>query len=135
MHGRRRGWQTFLAIRFPYATPHIVAGLKVALTMAMIGVIVGEFVTAQQGLGYIIMFASSAAQTALMLAAIALLCVIGLVLYGIIVMAEALALKKLWSLIDELNQPGHRPVTRLGCGDDHGRTGEPHRWAAGRPRR
>jgi NitT/TauT family transport system permease protein len=82
-------WQTFLAIRFPYATPHIVAGLKVALTMAMIGVIVGEFVTAQQGLGYIIMFASSAAQTALMLAAIALLCLEGLVLYALLAVGDA----------------------------------------------
>jgi NitT/TauT family transport system permease protein len=83
-------WQTFLHIRFPYAMPHIFAGLKVALTMAMIGVIVGEFVTAQQGLGYIIMFASSAAQTALMLAAIALLCIEGLVLYAILASADAM---------------------------------------------
>ena len=82
--------QAFLHIRFPYAMPHIFAGLKVALTMAMIGVIVGEFVTAQQGLGYIIMFASSAAQTALMLAAIALLCVEGLVLYALLAGADAL---------------------------------------------
>ena len=82
-------WQTFVSIRFPYATPHIVAGLKVALTMAMIGVIVGEFVTAQQGLGYIIMFASSAAQTGLMLAAIALLCAEGLVLYALLAGGDA----------------------------------------------
>lgn len=83
-------WQGFLHIRFPYAMPHIVAGLKVALTMAMIGVIVGEFVTAQQGLGYIIMFASAAAQTGLMLAAIALLCAEGLVLYALLAGGDAL---------------------------------------------
>ena len=57
--------------------------------MAMIGVIVGEFVTAQQGLGYIIMFASSAAQTGLMLAAIALLCAEGLVLYALLAGGDA----------------------------------------------
>jgi NitT/TauT family transport system permease protein len=56
----------------------------------MIGVIVGEFVTAQVGLGYIIMFASSAAETATVLAAIALLCLIGLVLYGGVALAELL---------------------------------------------
>jgi NitT/TauT family transport system permease protein len=48
--------------------------------MAMIGVIIGEFITAQAGLGYIIMFASSARETATVLAAIVPLCGIGLAL-------------------------------------------------------
>ena len=74
-------WQVFYLIRFPYAMPFIFAGMKVGVTMAMIGVIVGEFITAQIGLGYIIMFASSAGETATVLAAIVLLCVAGLVLY------------------------------------------------------
>ena len=73
-------WQTFLHVRMPYAIPHIFAGLKVGVTVAIIGVVIGEFVTAQEGLGYIIMFASSAAETALVFAAITLLCVIGLAL-------------------------------------------------------
>jgi NitT/TauT family transport system permease protein len=81
-------WQIFYSVRIPYALPHIFAGLKVAVTMAMIGVIVGEFVTAQAGLGYIIMMASSAAETALVFAAIFLLCAVGLVLYGAVAMAE-----------------------------------------------
>lgn len=84
-------WQSFIAIRLPFAIPSIFAGLKVGMTMAMIGVIVGEFVTAQQGLGYIIMFASSAAETALVFAALALLAVLGLALYGCVVLAEAAA--------------------------------------------
>jgi NitT/TauT family transport system permease protein len=81
-------WQTFRLIRFPYAMPFIFAGMKVGVTMAMIGVIVGEFITAQIGLGYIIMFASSAGETATVLAAIVLLCVIGLALYGIVAFPE-----------------------------------------------
>lgn len=81
-------WQTFYSVRVPYALPHIFAGLKVAVTMAMIGVIVGEFVTAQAGLGYIIMMASSASDTALVFAAIILLCAAGLVLYGAVALAE-----------------------------------------------
>ena len=44
-------WQTFRLIRFPYAMPFIFAGVKVWVTMAMIGVIVGAFITAQIGLG------------------------------------------------------------------------------------
>jgi NitT/TauT family transport system permease protein len=78
----------FRLARFPYAMPHVFAGMKVGVTMAMIGVIVGEFITAQAGLGYIIMFASSAGETATVLAAIVVLCAIGLVLYGLVGLGE-----------------------------------------------
>jgi NitT/TauT family transport system permease protein len=81
-------WQMFRLARFPYAMPFVFAGMKVGVTMAIIGVIVGEFITAQAGLGYIIMFASSAGETATVLAAIVLLCGIGLTLFGIIVVGE-----------------------------------------------
>jgi NitT/TauT family transport system permease protein len=86
-------WQMFRLARFPYAMPFVFAGMKVGVTMAMIGVIVGEFITAQAGLGYIIMFASSAGETATVLAAIVLLCGIGLGLFGIVALGE-LALRR-----------------------------------------
>jgi NitT/TauT family transport system permease protein len=85
--------QIFRMVRFPFAVPYIFAGMKIGVTMAMIGVIVGEFITAQAGLGYIIMFGSSAAETALVLAAITLLCGIGLVLYGAVALGE-MAMKR-----------------------------------------
>ena len=81
-------WQMFRLARFPYAMPYLFAGMKVGVTMAMIGVVVGEFITAQAGLGYIIMFASSAGETATVLAAIVVLCGIGLVLYGVVGLGE-----------------------------------------------
>ena len=81
-------WQMFRLARFPYAMPFVFPGMKVGVTMAMIGVIVGEFITAQAGLGYIIMFASSAGETATVLAAIVLLCGIGLALFGIVALGE-----------------------------------------------
>ena len=81
-------WQMFRLARFPYAMPFVLAGMKVGVTMAMIGVIVGEFITAQAGLGYIIMFASSAGETATVLAAIVLLCGIGLALFGLVALGE-----------------------------------------------
>jgi NitT/TauT family transport system permease protein len=87
-------WQIFCSVRIPYSLPHLFAGLKIAATMTMIGVIVGEFVTAQEGLGYLIMFATSAAETALVFAAIALLCVIGLALYGSVVLVEIIVQKR-----------------------------------------
>jgi NitT/TauT family transport system permease protein len=86
-------WQAFRMVRFPYALPHIFAGMKVGVTMAMIGIVVGEFITAQHGLGYIIMFAAGAGETATVLAAIVLLCIIGLGLYGIVGLGELLVLR------------------------------------------
>jgi NitT/TauT family transport system permease protein len=84
----------YTKVRFPAAVPHLFSGLKIAITFAMIGVIVGEFITAQAGLGYMILFAASQAEMTLIFASIVVLCVIGLTLYGLIVMAEAFALKK-----------------------------------------
>jgi len=81
-------WQMFRLAQFPYAMPFVFAGMKVGVTMAMIGVIVGEFITAQAGLGYIIMFASSAGETATVLAAIVLLCGIGLALFCLVALGE-----------------------------------------------
>lgn len=83
-------WQIFRTIRFPFALPYIFSGLKIAITMSMIGVIGGEFITAQEGLGYLIPFASSKAETSLVLARIAILCVIGLGFFGIVAMIERL---------------------------------------------
>ena len=84
----------YTKVRFPAAVPHLFSGLKIAITFAMIGVIVGEFITAQAGLGYMILFAASQAEMTLIFASIVVLCVIGLTLYGLIVTVEAFALKK-----------------------------------------
>ena len=81
-------WQLFILVRLPFAVPYIFSGMKIAVTFAMIGVIIGEFITAQRGLGFIIIFASSQADTALILVAIAMLCVVGLGLYGVVALVE-----------------------------------------------
>jgi NitT/TauT family transport system permease protein len=80
--------QQIVRVRLPYALPHLFVGLKVAATMVLLGVTIGEFVTAQGGLGYIILFASSIGETALMFAALVLLCLIGLALYAAVAVAE-----------------------------------------------
>jgi NitT/TauT family transport system permease protein len=84
-------WQTFIRVRFPFAMPHIFAGLKVGMTMSMIGIIVGEFISAQQGLGYVIMFASSAGESAPLYAALLLLAILGIGLYACVLLAEMAA--------------------------------------------
>jgi NitT/TauT family transport system permease protein len=81
---RASPWQTFRWVQFPYALPHIFAGMKVGVTMTLIGVTVGEFISAQAGLGYIILFSASSFDTALLFAAIALLCCIGVGLFGLV---------------------------------------------------
>lgn len=83
-------WQVLLSVRFPSALPFLFSGMKVAVTLAIIGIVVGEFIASQEGLGYLILFASSRQQTDLSLAVIAVLCAIGLSLYGLVVVSERL---------------------------------------------
>lgn len=84
-------WQIFVHVRFPAALPYIFSGMKVAVTLAIIGVIIGEFITAQAGLGYLIIFATARADTEVSMAAIVVLCVCGLLLYGIVALGEWIA--------------------------------------------
>jgi NitT/TauT family transport system permease protein len=81
-------WQVFRSVRFPAALPYIFSGMKIAMTLSIIGVIIGEFITAQQGLGYLIIFATARADTVIAMAAIVVLCGAGLVLYGLVAAAE-----------------------------------------------
>jgi NitT/TauT family transport system permease protein len=84
-------WQIFSSVRFPAALPYIFSGMKIAITLAIIGVIIGEFITAQAGLGYLIIFATARADTEISMAAIVVLCICGLLLYGLVALAESVA--------------------------------------------
>jgi NitT/TauT family transport system permease protein len=84
-------WQVFTAIRFPSALPYIFSGMKIAMTLAIIGVIIGDFIPAQAGLGYLIIFATARADTEVSMAAIVVLCFAGLLLYGLVAFGEWLA--------------------------------------------
>ena len=80
--------QTLFHVRLPYATPYLFSGMRVAATFAVLGILVGEFIAAQHGLGSILLTAASRADTALVFAAIFVLCLIGLGLFGAVVLAE-----------------------------------------------
>jgi NitT/TauT family transport system permease protein len=86
-------WQVLVHVRFPTALPHIFSGMKVAVTLAIIGIVVGEFIAAQAGLGYLILFAASRQQADLGLACITVLCAVGLVLYGAVALGERAMMK------------------------------------------
>jgi NitT/TauT family transport system permease protein len=81
-------WQIFWKIRMPNALPYIFGGMKISITLAIIGVIVSEFVASQEGIGYLIKLAGGLLDTPLMMAAIAVLSISGLALYAIIAGAE-----------------------------------------------
>ncbi len=83
-------WQQFLMVRFPFALPAIFSGMKIAMTMAIIGVIIGEFISAKAGLGFYILYASSRMETGVIFAALLVLCVIGVALFGAVALAEQL---------------------------------------------
>jgi NitT/TauT family transport system permease protein len=77
-------------IRFPNALPSIFAGLKVGISFAFIGAIVGEFVASQSGLGYVVVSSQASFDTAKMFAAILLLAVVGSVLFYAVEWLEGL---------------------------------------------
>jgi NitT/TauT family transport system permease protein len=85
-------WQIFWKIRMPNALPYIFGGMKISITLAVIGVIVSEFVASQEGIGYLIKLASGLLDTPLMMAAITVLSLAGLALYGAIAVAERKAI-------------------------------------------
>ena len=83
-------WKIFLKIRIPNALPYILSSLKITATAAVVGAIVGEFVASQRGLGYLITTTQSSMNTSLAFAALIWISVVGLVLYGLVVLAARL---------------------------------------------
>jgi NitT/TauT family transport system permease protein len=77
-------WRTFRLVRFPASMPYLFAGLKIAITLAVIGVIVAEFISSSEGLGFLILKSAALLRTDLLLAAIVVLCAVGLACYGAI---------------------------------------------------
>jgi NitT/TauT family transport system permease protein len=75
-------WQIFRHVQVPYALPFFFTGMKVAATLSVIGIVVGEFISSKHGLGSAILLAGSRAETARIFAALFVLCIVGLALYG-----------------------------------------------------
>ena len=75
-------------IRFPYAVPYVFSGVKVAITLAVVGAVVGEFVAADRGLGYMITSSAAYFRTPLAYGAMVLLSLMGIVLFQVVVVIE-----------------------------------------------
>lgn len=83
-------FKTFMKVRFPASLPQLMSGLKVAATLAVTGAVVGEFVGANEGLGYVILQANGNLDTAMLFAALIIMSLLGIVLFAIIEIAENL---------------------------------------------
>jgi NitT/TauT family transport system permease protein len=84
--------QVFWRATFPNALPQIFSGLKVAAVLSVIGAVVGEWVGADQGLGYLIVRANASLSTDLVFAAIVLLSLMGIAFFAAVSVVETLAL-------------------------------------------
>jgi NitT/TauT family transport system permease protein len=82
--------QVFARFRLPTSLPYLFSGLKVAATLAVAGAVVGEFVGADKGLGYLLLVTNSNLETALMFATLFALTIIGLLFFYAVELLEAL---------------------------------------------
>jgi NitT/TauT family transport system permease protein len=87
---RGRGLQTLLLLRVPNALPYLFSGMKVAVSLALVGAIAGEFVASPAGLGYVILAAQGNFETTRVFAAIVLLGVLGTILFFLVDFVERL---------------------------------------------
>jgi len=90
MQGSR--FHVFCAVNLPHATPAIFSGLKVSVTLAVVGAVVGEFVGSNSGIGYLLQIANGNFDLPLMFAALFLLSMLGVLLFTVIDVAEGFAI-------------------------------------------
>lgn len=87
-------WRQFVFIKIPAAIPSLCSGMKLAAVYAPIGAIIGEWVGASQGLGYLMLLANGQIKTDLMFAALFTLGLMSMALYGFIVFGINYALAR-----------------------------------------
>jgi NitT/TauT family transport system permease protein len=87
-----RPMQIFFRVRVPMAMPYIFAGIKISAAFSVVGAIVGEFIAASSGLGYLQLVADNNFQIPLLFGILVLLSVMGAALYYIVVLIEWIVL-------------------------------------------
>ena len=85
---RASAFKTFVKVRLPMALPFIFAGAKVAITLSVIGAVVGEFVGSDRGLGYVILSSTSYWKTEVAFSAMILLSLMAIVLFAAVSLVE-----------------------------------------------
>ena len=120
-------WQAFRKVRFPAALPQIFVGLKVAMPLAAIGAVIGEFQAGESGLGYVITQYAGIGDTATAWAAIMLVALVSILLYSALLLSRADR--------PALGARNHQqPLTTPDTGRPTQRPHRPSAAGAGRPR-
>lgn len=82
--------QVFTKIRLPNALPYIFSGLKISTTFCVVGAIIGEFIAAERGLGYLLMDSQALIDTPPMFAGLIVISILALGLFGLISLFEGI---------------------------------------------
>jgi NitT/TauT family transport system permease protein len=98
-------WQTLRLLELPAALPVFLGGLRIGATLSVIGAVVGEFVGADRGLGFMINRARGQYDTALVFVAVLVLIFMAMSFYGIVILLEALFLKWRERPNNQINNP------------------------------
>jgi ABC-type nitrate/sulfonate/bicarbonate transport system permease component len=86
-------WQTFAKLRFPGSLPAFFSGWKVAATLSVVGATIGEWIGASRGLGFLMLESNARLRVHVVFAAILMLALVGLLLFGIVRIIEAFVLR------------------------------------------
>jgi ABC-type nitrate/sulfonate/bicarbonate transport system permease component len=81
-------WQIFHRVEAPAALPYAFSGAKIAVAVAVIGAVFGEWVGAESGLGRLILIDGNQLQTARQFAAVAVLSAMAIAFFGLLALAE-----------------------------------------------
>ena len=85
-------WQVLWKVHIPSALPFIFSGAKIGISISTIGAVIGEWVGAKAGLGYLMLYANGRLQISLVFAAIFCLTLLGLGLFGLMTLLERYAM-------------------------------------------
>jgi len=80
--------EIFFKISLPWALPYIFAAFRISITLAVVGAVVGEFVSSDTGLGYVISYANVSLDTDIMFAGIFVLSLLGMLLFLAVALVE-----------------------------------------------
>ncbi|MBM3950238.1 MAG: ABC transporter permease [Rhodospirillales bacterium] len=81
-------WRVFWRVRLPWAMPYVFSSFKVAITLAVIGAVVAEFVGADKGLGYLIISSAGAMKTSIMFGMLVILSLTGITCFYVVAWTE-----------------------------------------------
>lgn len=86
LHGTK--WHVLTKVLFPSTLPTLISLMKVNIGLALVGVIIGEFLAARQGLGYLIIYGSQVFKLDMVILSIVVLCIVAVGLYQLISLLE-----------------------------------------------